>query len=193
LRIARDLHDALGHSLTAMSLHLEVALNNQNSIEREAHIRKAYAVNANMLQDVRGVVRALRHSDGMDLNGVLEDLTQSLPGLLIHLSTPRPLMVRQQDQAQAIVRCVQELITNAVRHANASQLWISISNDSGSIRITARDDGRSKSPDPQLGSGLLGMRERFESLGGSVDFDFGDTKGFLVAATLPSSLHEEFA
>ena len=89
------------------------------------------------------------------------------------------------ERAHVLLRCTQEIITNAVRHAGASTLWLTIARDAGEARIQARDDGRGIVGDAVPGNGLRGMRERLASCGGQVDIITGRGKGFALDIRLP--------
>jgi len=91
--------------------------------------------------------------------------------------------VSDPARAQAIVRCVQEVITNALRHSRGSELVIDLSSGPDAILITAHDDGNPGEFTP--GHGLAGMRERFEALGGSLSVSGATGSGFTVQGTLP--------
>jgi signal transduction histidine kinase len=186
LRISRDLHDSLGHQLTALAIHLEVALNQPRPAEVEVHVWKAQSIAKNMLQDVRDVVGTLRKSeDGMELNKALQAFAGSLPGLKVHLSAPKSLQWVDGERAHALLRCVQEVITNTLKHARAQNLWISIQAEDGIVRIETSDDGCGQPKDIAPGLGLLGMRERFEQLGGSIMIAPRMDSGFSLHAWFP--------
>jgi len=88
-------------------------------------------------------------------------------------------------RADAILRCVQELITNTMRHAQAQALAIEIRQSvDGALSIAARDDGRGG--EVTEGHGLAGMRERFEALGGSLSVACGPGRGFSVQGQIPA-------
>jgi signal transduction histidine kinase len=83
-----------------------------------------------------------------------------------------------------VLRCAQEIITNTVRHAGATQLSIKLSEDAGGIRLEARDNGRgAKAAAP--GNGLRGMRERLSACGGRVDIITAPGEGFALDVRLP--------
>jgi signal transduction histidine kinase len=83
------------------------------------------------------------------------------------------------------MRCAQEAITNAVRHAKASNLWLQVTPDGEGVRLVARDDGSARPTASAPGSGLLGMRERVESLGGKLAVRTEVDSGFTLDAWLP--------
>jgi signal transduction histidine kinase len=188
MRISRELHDALGHGLTAMSLNLEVALNGTRPAEVEAHVRKAQAVAREMLNDVRRVVGSLREKTEIgDLRAKLVALTSDIPGLHIHVSCPDVLVLEQEESANAFLRCIQEIITNTLKHAEADNLWLSIVVEDGQLKMFARDDGKGEGKRNVEGTGLIGMRERFTALGGDI-FTFPSAgRGFSIRLSLPTT------
>ena len=125
LRIGRDLHDTLGHHLTALSIQLEVASRLTEGAAAD-HIREAHAVARLLLSDVRGTVSTLRGSSRIDLSQALRSLANASAPVTIHLEMPERLDVDDSAQAHALLRCVQEIITNTARHAAAQNLWITI-------------------------------------------------------------------
>lgn len=185
LRISQELHDVLGHRLTALSLHLEVALNSPLAEEKEVHVIKAQEVTRVLLTDVREVVGALRHSEGVDVERALKVLSTSAPGLAVHVSMPDRLRIEEPERSQSLVRCVQELITNTLKHAQASNLWIAIDTSDDILRVTAHDDGCGGNGRSKIGFGLSGMRDRFERLGGGVEINEPSTQGFSLSAWMP--------
>ena len=181
LRIARDLHDVMGHTLTTLTIHLDVAgrLTSGPAAEHLAHARTAAG---ELLEQVRSVVSRFR-LEPFDLRSALEKLAAGAQGLQVSLRLPPGLAVSDPARAEAIVRCVQEVITNTTRHARARELVIELRNEGGGLTITAQDDGRGGRFTP--GNGLEGMRERFETLGGSLAISSTEGAGFLIKGMLP--------
>ena len=182
-RISRELHDLLGHHLTALSLSLEAARYHSAGAARQ-QVERSQELTRLLLSDVREAVRNLRGQATVDMERVLAPLMVDIVRPRVHLDVPDGLAVSDPDRAQALVRCVQEIVTNAVRHARADNLWIEISEDEGGIRVLGRDDGRGSGP-IRPGQGLIGMRERLGSLGGSVEYDSPTGGGFRVRALIP--------
>lgn len=182
LRISRDLHDVVGHQLTALALELEVA-SHHHSDQSAAHVARAREIAKDLLRDVRIVVNELR-VDPEDLEPILSDLVADLPGLTVDLNVEQcaPL---DEASALTIVRCVQEVLTNTLRHADADHLTIGIVIDHDGVRFDARDDGRGAQ---RLvpGNGLNGIRERFEQLGGEVALQTAAGHGFAIIARMPA-------
>jgi signal transduction histidine kinase len=185
LRISRDLHDTLGHHLTALSLQLDVA-SRLTGAKAAGHVQQAHAITRLLLSDVRDVVSELRAGQPVDLGRALRDLVTQSSEPAIHLSVPDALEVEEGPRADALLKCVQEIVTNTTRHASAGHLWIVIARDSGGVTINARDDGRGTSVIAP-GNGLTGMRERFEALGGRVEFRSSEGRGFEVDGFLPAA------
>ena len=88
------------------------------------------------------------------------------------------------------MRCAQEAVTNAVRHTEASNLWLQVTSDGEGVRLVARNDGSTRPAASAPGSGLLGMRERVESLGGRLAVRAGVDSVFTIDAWLPSQTRQ---
>ena len=183
LRISRELHDLLGHHLTALSLNLEVAghLAEGKALE---HVRQSHTLAKLLLTDVREVVSEMREDGGIDLTHALRVLVEGVPALEVELDLPERLQIEDPQRAQVLLRCAQEIITNTVRHAGASHLTLTMTQDAGQIRLEARDDGRGcESAKP--GNGLRGMRERLSAYGGQVDIITAPGQGFALDVRIP--------
>ena len=182
--ISRELHDLVGHHLTALSLNLEVA-SHLVSGQAHEHVRQAQSVARLLLSDVREVVSQLREGDSIDLTEALKSLTEGVPGLRIHLDLPAHFTIDDPRRAQLLLRCAQEIITNAVRHAHARNLWLEFERtDDRKLAIHARDDGRG-AVQLKRGNGLTGMHERLSQFGGQLDIVTSKDRGFTLDAWLP--------
>ena len=185
LRISRELHDAWGHELTALGLQLEIASHVSDPGRAKDHVMQAKGLAGELLGKVRDVVATLREADRCDLKVALEALAQSVPSPAVHVDVSPGVRVGP-DQAHALMRCAQEAVTNAVRHAEASNLWLQVASDGEGVRLVAHNDGKARPTASSPGSGLVGMRERVESLGGKLAVRKGADAGFTVDAWLPS-------
>ena len=181
--IGRDLHDLLGHHLTALSLNLEIA-SHQTEGDARARVETAQSVTKLLLGDVRAVVGSLRPTDRIDLSAALQKLADGIPRPRIHIAVVPDLAVEDPVAGEVVLRCAQEIVTNAVRHARAENLWLDITRGGENIEIRARDDGRGAEA-PRSGHGLAGMRERCEHRGGSLAVETAPGQGFRVTAVLP--------
>ena len=184
LRISRELHDLLGHHLTALSLNLEAALHRTEGDAR-GHIQTAQILARQLLGDVREIAATMQTEPGIDLAHALRSLVAELPRPRIHLEIEPGLRIEDPERAHIVVRCTQEIVTNAARHSSAENLWIEIARDGDSVRIHARDDGRGTTEVP-AGLGLRTMRDRVEGAGGRLHVGGRPGFGFEVEALLPA-------
>lgn len=183
LRIARELHDLVGHHLAALSLNLEVASHLTEGKARE-QVEKSRGIAKTLLSDVRDVVSRMREDDEVDLGGALRSLRDVISRPAIHLDLPPELPVRNSAVAQVALRAAQEIVTNTVRHAGAKNLWIRVALRDSLIEIEARDDGAGV-PAVHFGNGLRGLKERVEGTGGRLDVSSIQGSGFTVNVALP--------
>jgi signal transduction histidine kinase len=183
-RLSRELHDTLGHHLTALSLNLEAASHMAPDDRTRRQVQRAQSVTGLLLRDLRGVVGALRGEDSIGLADALRILVDAVPKPKIHLQIGEGLPIADPVMAQTVLRCVQEIITNTVRHAHADNLWIGLSRSEGGLTIAANDDGRGVE-EIHPGHGLIGMRERLEAVGGHLEVRSEAARGFQVSAWIP--------
>ncbi|MBA0283455.1 sensor histidine kinase [Stenotrophomonas maltophilia] len=186
-RISRELHDLLGHQLTALTLNLEVAghLAEGQALE---HVKRSHALAKLLLGNVREVVSQLRETGAIDLAAALRPLTENVPSLDIQLDIEDPLNVEDPQRAHVLLRCTQEIITNAVRHAGARHLWIKVYREAPDrVVVEARDDGVGADM-VNVGNGLRGMRERLQQCGGQLQIETRPGEGFRLRATVPATV-----
>ncbi len=184
LRISRELHDVLGHHLTALSLNLEAAVQRSDGEARQ-HVQTAQALAKTLLTDVREIAATMQTLPGVDLAQALGSLVADLPRPRIHLEIEPGIRIDDPERAHIVVRCTQEIVTNAARHSSAANLWIVIRRQGDSVRIHARDDGRGTTG-MLSGFGLRSMRDRLEGAGGQLHLDARPGLGFEVVALLPA-------
>ena len=212
VRIARELHDVLAHSLSQINVQAGVGLHlmdKQPDKAKEA-LASIKETSKTALDEVRTVLGVLRAEGGADPNAPLvpePDLSR-LPGLVASMTT-QGLEVRLDDRLGdenvpkpvqlALYRIAQESLTNITRHAEgATRATISLERRDDVYRLEVRDDGAaagsggaaggaSATAPESGGRGLLGMRERAELLGGHLTAGPADGGGFEVVAELPAS------
>lgn len=182
-RISRELHDLLGHHLTALSLNLEVAGHLSEGRVRE-HVQQAHALARLLLTDVREAVSQLREGGAIDLAAALRPLAENVPSLAIDMDIEEPLTVDDPERAHVLLRCTQEAITNAVRHSGARHLWLSARREGDRVLLRVRDDGRG-SDRVTPGNGLRGLSERLRQYGGSLEVNSQHGQGFHLTMGLP--------
>lgn len=183
LRISRDLHDALGHHLAALSLQLEVAGRVAEGRAVEP-VEKARSVARLLLADVREVVGRFREDDRVNLGEALRLLSSDIPRPRIHLDLGGDELGTDLVVTATLLRSVQEIITNAVRHSGAENLWIALTRTQDGVEVHARDDGNGAE---QLtdGHGLRGLSERIAEAHGSLEITTAPGQGFAVAIRIP--------
>jgi signal transduction histidine kinase len=184
VRIAREIHDAVGHRLTALGMHLEVAARRSEGDAAESVFAARELARA-ALHDVRAAVERLREDERLDVATALRTLAADIPSPSVHVSVPDGVCRDDPERALTLLRFAQEVITNAVRHARAHNVWIDVAATDAALRLSARDDGVG-TDDVRPGNGLRGMRERLERAGGQVEIVTRAGQGFAVHATLPA-------
>lgn len=183
LRLSRELHDVAGHKLTALKLNL-AALARDPRFSADEQVRLCARLADELLADIRGVVMQMRRDEGLDLADALQALGAPFERPRMHLQIEPQARVASVAQAEAVLRAVQEGLTNAVRHSQAHNLWVVLRRDGDALRLDIRDDGRG-SGELCAGNGLRGMRERLEGVGGGLDVSRTDTGGVHLQAWLP--------
>ena len=188
LQISRELHDLMGHHLTALGMNLQVALHQNLPGPARPPVEQAAELARMLLGDVRAAVRGMRETAACNVRAEIEALTQTV-ALPVHLSFPPGFSVPCPVQSQVLLRTVQEILTNALRHAGARQLWLDFScgpdgRGAGQLTLHARDDGRGARHFTP-GCGLTGMRERLESVGGSLEVRVRPGEPLELFARLP--------
>ncbi|MFK4222617.1 sensor histidine kinase [Streptomyces sp. NPDC019890] len=195
LRIARDLHDLLAHSITLIGVQTSVASHvltvDPGRLDRAA-IAKALDEIADTCRTARGELRTtleVLRADGPDAAGPLPDLT-ALPGLVRAAQADLDVRTEQAHIPPAVeaaaYRIVQESLTNSVRHGGPGvRIRVAVEAADGHLRVTVTDDGTVPGATEGSGYGIVGMRERARSVGGTLAAGPRDGGGFEVAAALP--------
>jgi signal transduction histidine kinase len=183
LKLSRELHDIAGHSLTALKLNLARLARDPALAERE-EVRVSAALADELLAQIRQVVGALRAHDGLDLRSALEALAHPVPGTQVTIAIEDGLRVDDLEQAETLLRCAQESITNALRHGRAARIALDLRRHADALELTIENDGIAPSR-IEPGNGLTGMRERLRALGGTLDVQPTPPRGLRVRARLP--------
>ncbi|MEB3357883.1 MAG: sensor histidine kinase [Synechococcales bacterium] len=186
-RIARDIHDSLGHTLTTLNVHLAVALRlyRQDGTAAFQALNTAKGLADQSIEDVNRTLRTLRESDfdlAQALVGVMEQLKLA-QSLRVHWQIdlpPLPLSTRYQ-----IYCIVKEGLVNVQKHAQATEVWVQCQRINGAIALKIEDNGRGFDPTAiHAGFGLQGMRERVQMLAGELVIN-SSTRGTQLHITLP--------
>jgi signal transduction histidine kinase len=197
LRVARELHDIIGHSLGTIAVQAGVGRHlMKTEPDRAAEALDSIAeLSRSSLDEVRAVVATLREGEASyhpppglaDLPELVETARQA--GLTVDLTLPDDVAAVPRQTAVAVYRITREALTNVVRHAQASTARVQVSHRDGRVDVAIRDDGCGGAGEHEegvvAGYGITGMRERAEALGGSLSAGPAAGGGFLVTATLP--------
>jgi signal transduction histidine kinase len=193
LRIARELHDVVAHTLAAITVQAGAAADVLEEAPAQAResLRTIREQSREATAELRAAVGLLRGpaprapAPGLDaLGGLVE--TAAGTGLRVDVAVegePRPLPSAVHLTAY---RIVQESLTNVVRHAGAASASVRLGYEPGSLVVTVRDDGRGGGGNGAPGHGLTGMRERAAALGGALEAGPAPGGGFRVRARLPT-------
>ncbi len=184
LRVARELHDVAGHKLTAMKLNLR-ALAAEPALAAHPQVRLCEQLAGELLGDIRGVVQALRDTRGLDLETALRALAAPLPTLQLSLRIEPGSVVHDPALADILLRTVQEALTNAVRHAQASELRVHLRREAGELVLHIEDDGQAPIA-LREGNGLAGMRERIAACDGTLTIGRAVHGGLTLDARIPA-------
>ncbi len=185
MRIARDLHDVVGHHLTALKLHLDLAFRQSDGKAAESlHTSRELA--QVLLAEVRAVVSTERHDQCINLREALQTLCAGIPEPAIRLTVADNVEIHSPAAAHTLFFCVQEAITNAVRHAGADLLTIDIACRDGNIVVAIADDGRG-SRHAAEGNGIRGMRERVVQQCGLLTAGDLPQRGYGLEIRLPAA------
>jgi len=174
LRISRDLHDVIGHQLTALALNLEVA-KHKVSEEFKPMLQENLQLAKTLLTDVRHVVKEMRDEEQIDLVSSLENLIKQLPNC--QLKVGYSVDVYSLQLKQQLMFCLQEGISNALRHGKANIFTYTSEKTDNTLVIELSDNGSASKVNNKLtfGSGLTGMNERLIDFSGKVELIANET------------------
>jgi signal transduction histidine kinase len=186
-RLARDIHDSLGHHLTAISVQLAKAeaFRDLDPAAADRAVSDAHRAAGRALREVRESVGALR-AEPFFLATALESLAEGLDDagfrVTCEIVGTEPF---DRPGREALYRVAQEALTNARRHARADRVEVLLRCTDAAAVLEVSDNGRGFAVEAANGSGLPGMRERLAALGGSVRVESAPGTGTRVVAELP--------
>jgi signal transduction histidine kinase len=203
-RVARELHDATGQSLTALGLGLRgVATSLQGAAPTPpaaaVKLRQLETLVAGSLDELRGLIADLRpsHLDDLGLAAALRWYAKEIQqrhGLPVHVEIIGEPRQPSGPVRTALFRMTQEALTNVLKHSGASQAWVQLTFAPDGLCLQVDDNGRGLGPGASNGQangrpawGLLGMRERAELLGGHFEIGARPGQGTRVTITVPAA------
>ncbi len=195
-RLAREIHDTLGHTLTGIATGLDaaMALMDVSPEQTRKQLELLSKVSRDGIKDVRRSVNELR-PDALErlslevaVRQMITEMAQ-VSSVDIYFETEEKNMRFDEDEENAIYRVIQESITNAVRHGKAKKIWITIERKDGELILEIKDNGIG-CDNIKSGFGTKHIRERIDMLKGHVEFD--GSKGFTVTAYIPIRWGENY-
>jgi signal transduction histidine kinase len=188
--LARELHDEVGQSLSAILMEAESAVCADDPHETRDHLQAIRGLAERTVNEVRDLALLLRPSM-LDDFGLVPALnwhareTAKRTGLKISVSADEDTDNLPDEHKTCLYRLVQEALNNSARHGSARTVEVSVKRVSGRVLFTVRDDGVGFDPNLVRGMGLLGMEERVRRLGGRLRIDSQLGQGTVVSADLP--------
>ncbi|HOY21865.1 MAG TPA: histidine kinase [Cellvibrio sp.] len=186
VRIARDLHDILGHQLTALNLQLEI-LQHKVPDELRETVQQSKGLAKELLENIRQVVRDQRNLLSLDIRQAVQALVVHIPQLEMQIEGE--LQLDSVQLAEQIVLCIQEGISNALRHGQATSINLMLEQQSNEIKISLEDNGSGLIAGLNNGTGLQGMRERLAPYAGVVELS-APVQGCRLAISLHTGIKE---
>jgi signal transduction histidine kinase len=196
-RLAREIHDSLGHYLTAITMQLEAAgkLVAKEPKQAAKSIAKAEEMVRESLAEVRRSVAALRASpvDAAALGDAIGELVETLydSGIATTFSVKGKSQSLPIQAKTALYRVAQEGLTNVRKHAKASAVEIKLTYEPEQVMLTITDNGMGQRGEESEGFGLLGLRERVTLLGGTLEVGSDPEGGFRLHVVIPRELQED--
>ena len=200
VRIARDLHDTIGHTLSVASLHTSVAAEAEDPDDRAAALERVRGATSEALRELRRTVKVLREESASETDSgpastlglasvstVVDAARATGLDVTVDLDVDPDRLPRAVDAAA--FRIVQESVTNVLRHSGASAANVSAQVHGDELILRIHDDGHGGSADTAAGAGIRGMTERAGLLGGRLAAG-PNGEGFEVIAHLPINVEE---
>ena len=184
LRISRDLHDSMGHQVTALSMTLELIDHHPHEDIKDL-VAQARMLSSGLLRDVRGAVTHLR--TGHQRSQPRDELSRwvrSIPRPTVSLDVDAAIDDLPPEAATAAIRIVQEAVTNAAKHSTGDHVWVRAEPTPSTIVVTIRDNGHVTAP-LEPGNGFAVMLERAEGVGATVTWSEIADGGIEVRADFP--------
>jgi two-component system sensor histidine kinase DesK len=182
-RIARDLHDLLGHTLSVIALKSELAskIADRDPVRAVEEIKDVERVSRDALAEVRAAVEGYK---GRGFSGELRSAERTLGSASVRLDTAVTPVTCSPRQEAVLALALREAITNVVRHSHASVCRVSLGVDGGRLVMTIQDDG--VGGPLREGNGFAGMRERISAAGGTLDIEASG--GVKVVVRFPTTV-----
>jgi signal transduction histidine kinase len=188
-RIARDIHDNAGHSMTAVIMQTEAAkiLIDTNPEEAKSRIISANIQAKNALDQMRESVHLLagRSQISTIKEEAEEIIAQTIDGTDVKIRSDIEDVQLTNEKRRFILNSLKECFANGLRHGGATAFYVELKEQNGNVTLTVTDNGTGLSRDFKEGFGIKGMREKAMSFGGSIRYESEDGDGLEMCVTLP--------
>jgi signal transduction histidine kinase len=184
LRIAGDLHDSIGHQLTALRLQLEL-LAQLSPQELKSRVAASQQLSGELLENIRSIVKRMSYEEPANIKVLIEQIDADIPGVNISLLSQVPLI----DPAlqQQLVSCIKEGVSNAIRHGGADKIEITFK----AKHLLIDDNGKGVAKASELGFGLNNLTLRLAPFGGLVELNPREPSGSRLSIKLLTGLSKE--
>lgn len=185
-KIRQDLHDKMGHELAAMNINLQLLEHKflNRSAEETSTLMQAQDSCQRLFSTLGTVVGELRKQTNAQFYDQLEQMIANVPSLKITLECEASLKIQNDIIADNLLCCIQEGLTNILKHSQAKKAWITIQYENEELNVTIRDNGKTVTQ-IKAGNGLTGLQNRMATIGGTAKAQLIEQGGFQVVLNLP--------
>lgn len=194
-RVAHELHDGISQLLVSARYGLEAAVSIAKNVDVRGKLDKSIMTIDNTIGEVRRISMALRPSilDDMGLVSAVKSLGTEYSkqtGISVHVNAKQPKKLITDEARIAVYRVIQEALTNADRHSNATEINISLKRERSRFVLLLEDNGvgfdhHAKWPPPDSGLGIRNMQERIDAIGGTINFKNAKPNGLIIEIGIP--------
>lgn len=188
--ISRELHDCLGHHLVTLKVQLELIQRHAPNI-MQSKLLIAKEITQTLINDLRGVVDEMKESELAPLHTALNNMLSGIVNPKVSLSLPPQMPNLTSEVQKTLYRCIQECLTNTIKHSHASTLDIKIEHKENVLKVKIRDNGKG-AKNLKFGNGLSGLIERTQLINGKIEFNTGINQGFSATLTIPTKKQHEY-
>jgi len=189
-RLRQNLHDRMGHELAAININLQLIERSEHQKDpqwQNAHLRPAQKACRRLFGTLADVVDELKQDANALFQDQLRDMIDKVPGIRISLECDPKLSIRDPVVADQLMYCLQEGLTNILKHSDATKADIVLRQSNGQVEVSLRDNG-SRPPVIEAGTGLNGMIHRMKRVGGRTLIRPGEERGVEIRIVLPAEI-----
>jgi signal transduction histidine kinase len=196
-RIAREIHDSLGHTLISLNIQLDIARRLQHLQPDKASeaIELAKELSGQLITDVRLAVQAIRNQANFNFEDAINELVNDVKQTQsMNIELKMDIQDVPKPVGYQVFRVIQECLTNVLKHANASEVTVHVNQSSDQLELVVSDNGCGLSSEKTVsGFGMKSMQERVQSMRGTVQVNAAPNKGTSIDVRIPLSLEVDHA